>query len=69
MTAAIHGHMKQACISGRSHDGTGMMRDETGATAVEYGFLAALIAVVIIAGVQFVGEQLLAIFNEVLAWF
>ena len=46
-----------------------MMRDETGATAVEYGLLAALIAVVIIAGVQFVGEQLLAIFNEVLAWF
>ena len=43
--------------------------DETGAVAVEYGLLAALIAVVIIVGVQFLGEQILVIFNEVAGWF
>jgi len=43
--------------------------DETGATAIEYGFLASLIAVVIIAGVSLVGERLLAIFDSILTWF
>lgn len=43
--------------------------DETGATAVEYGFLASLIAVVIIVGVSLVGERLLAIFDSILTWF
>jgi len=38
-------------------------RDETGATAVEYGLLAALIAVVMAVGAQFLGEQLSALFN------
>lgn len=40
-------------------------RDERGATAVEYGLLVALIAIVMIAGVILVGEQLLLLFNEV----
>jgi pilus assembly protein Flp/PilA len=40
-------------------------RDDTGATAVEYGLMAALIAVVIIAGVTLLGQNLLAIFNNV----
>lgn len=45
------------------------MTDETGAVAVEYGFLAALIAVVIIVAVAFLGEQVKAILDEVSAWF
>lgn len=34
------------------------IRDEEGATAIEYGLLAALIAVVIIAGATAVGSSL-----------
>jgi len=33
-------------------------RDESGATAIEYGLIAALIAVVIIGGVSAVGTKL-----------
>jgi pilus assembly protein Flp/PilA len=33
-------------------------KDESGATAIEYGLIAALIAVVIIAAVSIVGTQL-----------
>lgn len=33
-------------------------RDDEGATAVEYGIMVALIAVVIIAAVFFIGQQL-----------
>ena len=40
-------------------------RDDTGATAVEYGLMAALIAVAIIAGVTLLGQNLLALFNTV----
>ena len=40
-------------------------RDETGATAVEYGIMVALIAVLIIAAVQAVGDQLVILFGEV----
>lgn len=40
-------------------------RDETGATAVEYGIMVALIAVVIIVGVTLVGDNLLELFNSV----
>jgi pilus assembly protein Flp/PilA len=39
------------------------IRDENGATAIEYGLIAALIALVIIAGAQLAGENLLAKFN------
>ena len=42
-------------------------KDETGATAVEYGLMVALIAVVIIAAVQLLGQNLLAIFNRIAA--
>lgn len=38
-------------------------KDETGATAVEYGLLAALIAVVMAVGAAFLGNQLDAMFN------
>lgn len=41
------------------------LRDEEGVTAIEYGLIAALIAVVIIAAVTLVGENLEGVFNEV----
>ena len=39
--------------------------DESGATAIEYGLIAGLIAVVIIAAVTLVGTDLTATFNQV----
>jgi len=41
------------------------VRDESGVTAMEYGLIAALIAVVIITAVQLVGTNLTATFNTV----
>ena len=38
--------------------------DESGATAIEYGLIAALIAVVIITGVTAVGTKLSATFTS-----
>ena len=38
------------------------VRDEEGVTAIEYGLIAALIAVVIIASVTIVGSKLTAVF-------
>ncbi len=40
-------------------------RDDSGATAIEYGLIAALIAVVIIAAVTTVGTNLSGTFNTV----
>ena len=40
-------------------------RNETGATAIEYGLIAALIAVVIITGVTAVGTKLNAQFTNI----
>ncbi len=40
-------------------------QDEDGATAIEYGLIAALIAVAIIAGVRAVGTQLNANFTTI----
>jgi pilus assembly protein Flp/PilA len=40
-------------------------KDEEGATAVEYGIMVALIAVVIILAVTSVGENLVTVFNDV----
>ena len=40
-------------------------RDERGATAVEYGLMVALIAIVIIAAVTLLGDNLSSLFNEV----
>jgi pilus assembly protein Flp/PilA len=39
------------------------VRDESGATAIEYGLIAALIAVVIITGVTAVGTKLSTTFT------
>jgi len=41
------------------------MKDESGATAIEYGLIAALIAVVIIGAVSAVGTNLKATFNNI----
>jgi pilus assembly protein Flp/PilA len=41
------------------------VRDESGATAIEYGLIAAGIAVVIIAAVQLVGTNLKGTFSTV----
>ena len=40
------------------------VRDESGATAIEYGLIAALIAVVIITGVKAVGTNLSTVFTN-----
>jgi pilus assembly protein Flp/PilA len=42
-----------------------VLRDDSGATAIEYGLIAALIAVAAIAAFQLVGTNLSAIFNTV----
>ncbi len=41
------------------------LRDETGATAIEYALIASLIAVVIITAVGLVGTQVSTVFGEV----
>jgi pilus assembly protein Flp/PilA len=41
------------------------VRDESGVTAIEYGLIAALIAVVIIAAVTIVGTQLVLVFTAI----
>ena len=43
------------------------LRKEDGATAVEYGLMVALIAVVIIAAVTLLGNNLNAMFNAIAA--
>jgi pilus assembly protein Flp/PilA len=42
-----------------------LLKNESGATAIEYGLIAALIAVAAIAAFQLVGTNLSAIFNTV----
>jgi pilus assembly protein Flp/PilA len=44
---------------------TRFLNDESGATAIEYGLIAALIAVVIIAGATTLGTNLSAKFNSI----
>jgi pilus assembly protein Flp/PilA len=41
------------------------LRDEDGATAIEYGLIAALISVVIILAVTTVGQNLTAVFTKI----
>lgn len=43
------------------------LRDEEGATAIEYGLIAALIAVVAIVAMENVGTSLKGIFEEIAA--
>jgi pilus assembly protein Flp/PilA len=44
---------------------TRFVKDESGATAIEYGLIAASIAVVIITAVQLLGTKLTATFTSV----
>ena len=44
---------------------TRFYRDEEGVTAIEYGLIAALIAVVIITAVALIGTNLNTVFNYV----
>lgn len=41
------------------------MQDEEGVTAIEYGLIAALIAVVIVGAVAIVGTQLNIVFSKI----
>jgi len=43
------------------------LREEDGVTAIEYGLIASLIAVVIIAAVRLIGTNLNLTFNKVAA--
>lgn len=40
-------------------------KDESGATAIEYGLIAAGIAIVIIVGIDAVGRDLTTLFNNI----
>ena len=42
-----------------------LYKDESGATAIEYGLIAALISVVIIGAVTTIGTKLLSTFNKI----
>jgi pilus assembly protein Flp/PilA len=42
-----------------------LLRDESGVTAIEYGLIAALVAVVIISAVTSLGTSLKTTFNSV----
>ncbi len=44
---------------------TNFLSDESGATAIEYGLLAALIAVVIIVGASTLGGNINTLFNNI----
>lgn len=46
---------------------TKFFKDESGATAIEYGLIAALIAVAAIVAMQALGGQLTATFGQVTA--
>jgi len=44
---------------------TRFVRDESGATAIEYGLIAALIAVVLLSALQLLGGKIGGTFNSV----
>ncbi len=44
---------------------TRFLKDESGATAIEYGLIAALIAVVIAGAVTVLGTKLSGVFNTI----
>ena len=44
---------------------TRFLKDESGATAIEYGLIAALIAVVLVGALQAVGSSLGGAFNKI----
>ncbi len=44
---------------------TRFLKDESGATAIEYGLIAALVAVVLVTALTAVGTNLSAVFNNI----
>ena len=44
---------------------TRFLKDESGATAIEYGLIAALIAVVLVGALQAVGDSLTGAFDKI----
>jgi pilus assembly protein Flp/PilA len=52
--------MKKLVMSARN-----FMREDDGVTAIEYGLLAALIAVAIIVGANTLGQNLNSLFNKI----
>ena len=42
-----------------------LLSNESGATAIEYGLIAALISIVIIGGVTFLGAELTGTFSQI----
>lgn len=42
-----------------------LLKDESGATAIEYGLIAALIAAVIVGAVTTLGETLQGVFEDI----
>ena len=44
---------------------TSFLKDESGATAIEYGLIAALIAVVLVTAITAVGTKLQGVFTSV----
>ena len=47
------------------HVKAGLLRNDRGATAVEYGLMVALIAIVIIVAVSLLGSNLSSLFKKV----
>jgi pilus assembly protein Flp/PilA len=43
----------------------GFLKDESGATAIEYGLIAALIALAIVAGATTLGNEISNLFNKI----
>lgn len=41
------------------------LQDESGATAIEYGLIAALISIVIITSIRYIGTQLSKKFSDI----
>ena len=42
-----------------------LLKNENGATAIEYGLIAALVSVVAVTALQLVGTNLTAVFNNI----
>ncbi len=70
MLLVSHGRRSQIPVPGigvetDAHNTLQAHRDESGATAIEYGLIAALISVVTIAAITAVGTQLSTTFNTI----
>ena len=64
--AGLNINVKRSCIMNKLYRGVvGFFKDEEGVTAIEYGLIAALVAVVIITAVTLVGSNLEAVFERI----